>query len=42
MILSPDQDLTDQFAGLEAGKRQWEWIEKHSASWAVDMSQGDW
>lgn len=28
-----EEDLTDQFAGLEAGKRQWEWIEKHSASY---------
>ena len=26
------QDLTDEFAGLEAGKRQWEWIRQHSAA----------
>ena len=29
------QDLTDEFAGLEAGKRQWEWIRQHSAAWVL-------
>jgi len=28
-----EEDLTDEFAGLEAGKRQWEWIRQHSDSY---------